>query len=300
MLLRPLPGGVEVLAPAKLNLFLEILGKRPDGYHEIETLMVAIDLHDRLSFSPDETGRIHLRCNDPSLPTGAENLVVKAAERLRAEAGPERSGRLGVEIVLEKAIPAQAGLGGGSSDAAATLAALDQLWGLSTPRGRLAELAGEIGSDVAFFLSEPAAVCRGRGERCEGLGKTAGAAGPYWFVLVCPPTGVRTADVYGEVVVPERPKPISPVLEAFASGDPVWLGRCLHNRLQPVAERINPELGGVRRALEDLGSSLDGTLMSGSGSAYFGLARDRKAATQAAARLNDLGLGCVHVVSYGT
>jgi 4-diphosphocytidyl-2-C-methyl-D-erythritol kinase len=292
MLLRPLASGVEVFTPAKLNLFLEILGKRPDGYHEIETLMVAIDLHDRLTITPDETGRITLRCDDPTLPSGPENLVVKAAEKLRAEAGPERSGSLGAEIVLEKAIPAQAGLGGGSSDAAATLAALDRLWGLATPAERLAELAGEIGSDVPFFLSNSAAVCRGRGERCEGLGEPPA----YWFVLVNPPTGVRTADVYGGLVPPERPEPIGPVLEAFASGDPARMGRCLHNRLQPVAERINPVLGEVRRALEDMGSSLDGTLMSGSGSAYFGLARDRNAATHAARRLNDLGLGRARVV----
>ena len=93
MIVRPIAGGVEVLAPAKLNLFLEVLGKRPDGYHEIETLMVAVDLHDTLTFADDPSGRIALRCDDPSLPTGAENLVVRAAERLQAEAGRPRGAR---------------------------------------------------------------------------------------------------------------------------------------------------------------------------------------------------------------
>jgi 4-diphosphocytidyl-2-C-methyl-D-erythritol kinase len=121
----------------------------------------------------------------------------------------------------------------------------------------------------------------------------------YWFVLVCPRTGVRTADVYGALVPAERALPIGPVLEAYASGDPARLGGCLHNRLQPVAERINPGLGAVRRALEDLGSSLDGTLMSGSGSAYFGLCRDPAAAHRAAEQLQTLGLGWVRVVTCG-
>src|SRR4051812_39897368 len=155
MIVRPVVGGVEVLGPAKLNLFLEILGRRPDGYHEVETLMVAVNLYDRLSFTDDPSGAVTLGCDDPALPTGVENLVVKAAERLKAASGCPR----GASIELRKAIPSQAGLAGGSSDAAATLVALDRLWGLGTPPDRLEALAGEVGSDVAFFLHAPAAVC---------------------------------------------------------------------------------------------------------------------------------------------
>src|SRR5262245_8566489 len=110
MRLRPEAGGWTVLAPAKLNLFLEVLGKRPDGYHEIQSLMVAVDLFDSLSFADEPSGRIVLECSDPGLPAGPENLVVKAAERLREAAGIGR----GASIRLEKAIPAQAGLAGGS------------------------------------------------------------------------------------------------------------------------------------------------------------------------------------------
>ncbi|CAN5729928.1 4-(cytidine 5'-diphospho)-2-C-methyl-D-erythritol kinase [soil metagenome] len=297
MNVRPIAGGVEVLAPAKLNLFLEILSRRPDGYHEIETLMVAIDLHDRLSFADEPSGSITLRCDDATLPTGPENLVVRAAERLRADANASgRSNRpLGATIELRKSIPAEAGLAGGSSDAAATLTALDHLWDLRTPAGRLDELAGEIGSDVTFFRHAPAALCRGRGERVQALRMP----GAYHFVLVCPPTGVRTADVYANLTPPEEPRGLDPVLDAFHSGDPARLGPLLFNRLQPVAERIHPALGRVRTALEDLGPSLDGHLLSGSGAAYFGLARDGDAAQQAARRLDSLGLVRVRVATSG-
>ncbi len=297
MNVRPDAGDIEIFAPAKLNLFLEILGRRPDGYHELETLMLAIDLQDRLTFADEPSGRIDLRCDDATLPTGPENLVVRAAERLRDDAlASGRAARpLGATIELHKAIPAEAGLAGGSSDASATLKALDQLWELRTPTDRLDELAGEIGSDVTFFRHAPAAICRGRGERVERVG----LPGVYHFVLICPPMGVRTADVYNNLNPPESPEPIGPVLDAFRSGDPGQLGPRLFNRLQPVAERIQPALGRVRQALEALGPSLDGHLMSGSGSAYFGLARDGDAAREAARRLESLGLGRVRVVTSG-
>lgn len=292
MIVRDLADGVEVLAPAKLNLFLEILGKRPDGYHELESLMVAVNLHDRLSFADDASGAVALTCDDPALPTGPDNLVVRAAERLRNATGCRR----GVRVELRKEIPAQAGLAGGSSDAAATLVALDRLWQLRTPPDRLGQLAGEIGSDVAFFLRTPVAVCRGRGEKVEGvmLRQT------LHFVLVCPTVGLSTADVYRHLIPPERPRPIGPILDALAQEGPAALGRSLFNRLQPTAESLRPALARVRDALADLDPLLlEGHLMSGSGSAYFGLARDRGAADEAARRLETLDLGRVRVVTCG-
>ncbi len=292
MIVRDLDSGaVEVLAPAKLNLFLEILSKRPDEYHELETLMVPIGLTDTLEFADDPSGRIRLECDDPSLPTDASNLVVKAAERLKADSGTLR----GASISLRKSIPAQAGLAGGSSDAAATLVALDRLWKLNTPPKRLETLAGTIGSDVAFFLSPSAAVCRGRGEQVEPVRLVK----PLHFVLICPPMGVSTADVYQRLIPPDRPKPIGAALEALLSGDVNKLGRMLFNRLQPVAEAIEPGLIRVQQALESLGPLLDGHLMSGSGSAYFGLCRDECAAGHAAQHLERLGLGRVRVVTSG-
>jgi 4-diphosphocytidyl-2-C-methyl-D-erythritol kinase len=138
-------------------------------------------------------------------------------------------------------------------------------------------------------------VCRGRGERVEPLW----LARPLHFVLVCSPAGVSTADVYRHLTPPARPRSIAPALEALAGGSPAELGRTLFNRLQPVAEALHPALVRVRDALADLGPSLDGHLMSGSGSAYFGLCRDRDAAVDAAQRLHPLGQGCVRVVTCG-
>jgi len=287
MIVRPIAGGVEILAPAKLNLFLEVLARRPDGYHEIESLMVSVNLHDTLTVSEIDSGSIELECDDPTLPTGSENLVVKAAERLRAATGCRR----GARIRLQKVIPSQAGLAGGSSDAAATLAALDLVWGLRMPGSRLESVASEIGSDVAFFLHAPAAVCRGRGEQVEPVGLSR----PLHFV----PIGLSTAEVYRHVRAPEQPRPIAPTLGALDHGVPAQLGQTLFNRLQPVAETLRPELNRVRDALANLDPPLDGSQMSGSGSAYFGLCRDSAAAQQAADHLQTLGLGWVRVVTCG-
>jgi 4-diphosphocytidyl-2-C-methyl-D-erythritol kinase len=292
MIVRPTAGGVEALAPAKLNLFLEVLGQRSDGYHEIESLMVAVDLYDTLAFGDDPSGRIILRCDDPSLPTGSENLVVRAAERLKEAAGCER----GATIDLRKAIPAQAGLAGGSSDAAATLVALDRLWNLQTPPDRLDALAGEVGSDVAFFRHAPAAICRGRGEQVSAVP----LSGAFHFVLLCPPFGQQTADVYRHLTLSGRPRSVEPVLEALAGGDTVALGRGLFNRLQSTAEILNPALTRLGEALKNLGPLLDGHLMSGSGSAYFGLSSNLDAARRAARAIDRLGLGRVRVVTCGS
>jgi 4-diphosphocytidyl-2-C-methyl-D-erythritol kinase len=289
MIVRSIAEGVEVLAPAKLNLFLEILARRPDGYHEVESLMVAVDLYDALTVEPREAGDIVLECDDPTLPTGGENLVVKAAERLKAATGCTK----GAKITLNKVIPAQAGLAGGSSDAAATLAALDRVWGLELSADRLDAVAAEVGSDVAFFLHGPSAICRGRGEVVEATPLDR----PLHFVLVAPKIGVSTADVYRNVTPPERPRPIGPVLDALSEGGTATLGRTLFNRLQPVAETLRPELVRVRDALESLDPPLDGSMMSGSGSAYFGLCHDLAAAHRAADVLQPLGLGWVRVVT---
>jgi 4-diphosphocytidyl-2-C-methyl-D-erythritol kinase len=292
MIVRPIAGGLEALAPAKLNLFLEVLGKRPDGYHDIESVMVAVDLYDTLTFALEPSGRIELRCDDPSLPTGPLNLVTQAAERLRLATGCRR----GATIDLKKAIPAQAGLAGGSSDAAATLVALDRLWNLQTPPALLDALAGEIGSDVAFFRHAPAAVCRGRGEQVSAVA----LPGEFHFVLLCPPFGQETAEVYRNLTLPDQRTPVDSVLEALAGGDTVALGRSLFNRLQPVAETLNPALTRLGEALATLGPSLDGHLMSGSGSAYFGLCRNLDAARRAARAIDRLGLGRVRVVTCGS
>ncbi|WP_435019521.1 4-(cytidine 5'-diphospho)-2-C-methyl-D-erythritol kinase [Tundrisphaera sp. TA3] len=291
MMVRPIAGGLEALAPAKLNLFLEVLGRRADGYHDIESLMVAVDLHDTLTFTEGDEDAITLRCDDPSLPTDASNLVVRAALALKAATGCRR----GARIDLRKSIPAQAGLAGGSSDAAASLVALDRLWGLGLGSGRLAEIAATLGSDVAFFLHGTAAVCRGRGEVVTPWALNQRLD----FVLVRPEVGVSTAEVYHHLTTAGQPRPIGPMLDALAGGDRGAIGRELFNRLQSVAEALQPALTPVRDALIGLGPLLDGSMMSGSGSAYFGLAPDREAAESAARRLAALGQGWVRVVTCG-
>src|SRR6476619_2464412 len=152
---------MQLWAPAKINLSFEVKGRRPDGFHEIETLMVPISLKDRLTIevSPGEAG-IRFSCDDPLLPTGDDNLVVRAAKLFREQTGNDA----GVEITLEKKIPHGAGLGGGSSDAGTTLMGLNDLLQAGMPQDELLKLAAELGSDVPFFIVRSAAICRGRGE----------------------------------------------------------------------------------------------------------------------------------------
>jgi 4-diphosphocytidyl-2-C-methyl-D-erythritol kinase len=254
---------VRVWAPAKVNLFLEVLGRRPDGYHELATLMTAVSLYDTLELTGLPSGEVRLTCDHPSLSTGPENLVCRAVELVR-----QRTGRRdGVAVRLRKRIPLAAGLAGGSSDAAATLAGLNRLWHLGWGREELAELGPQLGSDVAFFFSTPAAWCTGRGEVVEPLR----LGRPLDFVLVCPPVGLSTAEVFRGVTVPERPHDGAGARAAAEGGDVEALGRALFNRLQPVAERLCPAVAEPGERLAGLNPA--GWLMSGSGSTVFALCR---------------------------
>jgi 4-diphosphocytidyl-2-C-methyl-D-erythritol kinase len=257
-------GAVVVWAPAKVNLYLEVLGKRPDGYHEIATLMVAVNLYDTLEFDEDTTGTIALSCDQPGLTTGPENLIVRAADLLRRR----RRVSLGARIRLRKRIPMAAGLAGGSSDAAAALAGLNELWRLHLSQAELAELGGELGSDVPFFFVTPAAWCTGRGERVEAvaMGKD------LWFVVACPPMGLSTAEVYRDVAGPGAPQSGDDIRRAVETGRVQQIGKLLHNRLEASAQRLYPTIAKLRRRLEELRPA--GQLMSGSGSTVFALCSD--------------------------
>lgn len=266
---------VVAWAPAKVNLHLEVLGKRPDGYHEIATLMVAIRLFDTLVFRDEPTGDIRLVCSRSDLSAGPDNLVVRAACLLQEHTGCRR----GASIRLVKRIPMAAGLAGGSTDAAATLVALNELWQLGLDHPVLSQLAAKLGSDVPFFLGGPAAWCTGRGEIIEPqpLGRTLD------FVLLCPPFGCATADVYRRVRVPEKPESGDEICRALAAGDVPAIAAKLHNRLQPAAEQLVPRLAKYKARLERLGPA--GVLMSGSGSTLFALCRDRDEAKRIARQL---------------
>jgi 4-diphosphocytidyl-2-C-methyl-D-erythritol kinase len=183
-------------------------------------------------------------------------------------------------VRLRKRSPLAAGLGGGSSDAAATLAGLNRLWRLGWDRAKLAELGAELGSDVPFFFATPAAWCTGRGEIVEPLG----LGRPLDFVLVCPPVGLSTAAVFRNLTVPVEPLSGTEVREAARTGDVEELGRRLHNRLQPVAERLCPAVAAASERLARLGPA--GQLMSGSGSTVFALCRDAGEALRIARTLS--------------
>jgi 4-diphosphocytidyl-2-C-methyl-D-erythritol kinase len=270
------PGNpLDLQAPAKVNLFLEVLNKRPDGYHDIATLMVAVTLFDVLRFKEEDSGDIRLTCRNPELSTGPDNLVYRAAALLKEYTGCKK----GVSIRLTKRIPLAAGLAGGSSDAAATCIGLNRLWNLGLSRKELAKLGAKLGSDVAFFFSSPAAWCTGRGEKVKPLELKK----KLWFVLIAMPVGLSTARVYQNVQVPLRPETGKEIRRAMQSGDVEEIGVRLHNRLQSTAEKLCPAVREVCERVKKLDPA--GVLMSGSGPSVFALCRHRHEAVRIARQL---------------
>jgi 4-diphosphocytidyl-2-C-methyl-D-erythritol kinase len=257
-------GRVVVRAPAKINLFLEVLAKRADGYHEIATLMVAVNLFDILEIRQLPGANIDLSCDRPGLSTGDDNLVQKAAQALSRTTGFQG----GAAIHLEKRIPMAAGLGGGSSDAAAALMGLNELWNLGLSTTDLSSIGSRLGSDVPFFVSAHAAWCTGRGDNVRPVP----AGKEIWLVLVCPATGCSTAEVYRRVRIPARPEDGSAMVQALQSGDVQDMGKRLHNRLEEAASAVTTEIAFWKHRLASLNPA--GTLMTGSGSTVFALCRD--------------------------
>jgi len=282
----------EVRAPAKVNLRLDVLRRRGDGFHEVETLMVPVALYDTLKFEPDESGKIQLRCRSASvqhpglgaLGDGEDNLVCRAVNLLRERAGFAG----GARITLEKRIPVGAGLGGGSSDAAAALVLANDAWNLGWSPARLGQIAGQIGSDVPFFLAGSAAVCRGRGEQVEPV-----ALPRLHFVIASPSRGLSTAEVYGACQPDASISGCLALVRATQRGDWRQLGRLLHNRLQAAAETLSLKIARLRR--EFARHDFLGHQLTGSGSSYFGICRHAHHARIVAARLRARGIG--HVVA---
>lgn len=241
-------------APAKINLNLRILGKRPDGFHELETFMVPISLADELHFTKRDQG-ISMTCSDPSLPCDSSNLVWKAVEIFFKMFGVSE----GIEIHLEKKIPHGAGLGGGSSDAATVLLTLREIFNVKVSDEVLAKLASEMGSDIPFFIYQQAAWCRGRGEVIE---PTAGF-GHYEGILVHPGFGVPTPWAYKTYA--QNP----------STGERgVDLGIvALQNDLEPAVFSKYAWIPTVKNWFRSQGEVLD-SMMSGSGSAVFALTKE--------------------------
>lgn len=283
---------LTVWAPAKINLHLEVLGLRPDGFHELAMVMQSIDLLDGLELAPTADAQIHLSCDRPGLPTDSSNLIVRAGELLRARSGlPE----LGARIHLRKRIPIGAGLAGGSSDGAAALVGLNALWGLGFSAAELAALAAELGSDMPFCLDGGTQLCFGRGERLEPVAAPP-AEGMAVLLLKHPEASVSTPWAYGrcreqrgdfylsaEADFEQRRQALrqAPLLAALAAGRDL---PPLRNDLQAVVE---PEQATVRAGLALL-RQLEGPLavaMSGSGPSLFALFADLEGALAAQEQL---------------
>ena len=267
--------------PAKVNLTLRVLGARSDGYHDLESVVVAVSLFDALEFeaAPDLT----LTCEGMAVPAGNENLVMKAARRLVAQTGC----RKGAHIRLTKRIPAGRGFGGGSSDAAATLLGLNILWRTGLADEDLARLGATLGSDVPLFFGPPVAVMRGRGERLEPVD-----AAPGWcMVLAWPEFGLPTAEVYAaydRLARSAAPRPAATEILKHLSLPAREARALLVNDLEPAACVVRGARRDVRAILENAGAAAVG--MTGSGSAYFALADTEAEAGRLAEQVRAAGV----------
>jgi 4-diphosphocytidyl-2-C-methyl-D-erythritol kinase len=294
----------EALAPAKLNLYLDVLGRRADGFHELETLLAPIRLYDRLVWRPQD-GTVYTdfafsydSASPAELvdlaPANERNLVWRAVDLLATTAGCEPRG----SFVLTKRIPIQAGLGGGSSDAAAALVLANAAWNIGYPRTKLSEIAAQLGSDVPFFLAGQTAVCRGRGERIEPVSSMPRLN----VVVVAPREGVSTADAFGQLNAPawtggeaadqaRRSHRLAQLLESLRHGSIAAATHWMSNSLQRVASQLCPVIERLGTAFAALGCCAH--QLTGSGSAYFGVMRTACQARRAAAILAAANFGTV-------
>lgn len=270
-----------VAAHAKINLSLDILGRRPDGYHELDTVFQRLALHDTIVLWPWADGTL-VECDRRDLPAGPANLAYRAAEILRREYGRAP----GVRLRIRKRIPVAAGLGGGSADAAAVLRALPEFWRLPAPDdARLHALARELGADVPFCLAGVTARARGVGDVLERLPGFTGVD----VLLVKPAERLLTERVYREydLGADTRRVPMDEVVRAVAQKDLRALGRSAGNALEEAAARLVPAVGEIGRCLREAGAAV--VLMSGSGPTVFGLHEEEGWARRAAERLSRPG-----------
>jgi 4-diphosphocytidyl-2-C-methyl-D-erythritol kinase len=287
--MKPISKGIKILAPAKVNLFLEILGKRPDGYHEIRSLMQPIRLFDTLWIEAGSKGPAIQCPTHPGLENDS-NLVIRAIHLLEKELNRT----LPFLVRLTKEIPIGGGLGGGSSDSAAVLTGINQLLGEPLDPEHLHTIAAQIGSDVPFFLSDETALASGRGERIEPW-----PAFPFWwYVLIYPGFSISTSWAYNQVKFPltrgektiniERLKAIKDKIGAIRGND------VLKNDLEEAVRPFFPIIGEIKKAL--LGQGAFQALMSGSGSTVFGIWETKKKAQEAYFHLKQQGWGDVFMV----
>ena len=312
---------LEIAAPAKVNFHLELLGKRSDGFHEIETVMSSIAIYDHIRFALSEDSAIELQISyatpggqpqeHDDIPADHRNLICKSVSLVREIAiaeGLASQCERGMSIQLLKNIPSAAGLGGASSDSAAAIIAANGLWKLNWPINRLEEIAAQLGSDIGFFLSCGTAVCRGRGEKVHPVVVPSGLP----LVVVKPSDSLSTADVFSKV--PPESDDIqktksqktktqkvesSPLIQSVRAGRLGEMGGQLFNRLQKYASLVTGQISALEQEFDQLDCL--GHQMSGSGSSYFGVFPNwktaRLASNRLSARLPDARIFCTHTTS---
>lgn len=270
---------IVLTSPAKINLFLEIKGKRDDGYHNVLTWLHTIDLADELKIGVSESEYCKLRTHDTSIPFGKRNLCIKAYEAMKADAGIDKP----VEIQLDKVIPLGSGLAGGSSNAASVIRGANQLFNLGMPEDRLRDIGSKVGTDVPFFITGGSALGRGRGTELTPLPPF---PAPLWLVLAKPEAKVSTGDAYkwikghhGEKNIDEAE--LSGKIEA---GDFEFLCSILHNSFENVIFEKYPQLEDIRKRLLDEGCAA--ARMTGSGSTVYGLCENEEKARAVADSLS--------------
>ena len=270
---------IKLSAPAKVNLFLAITGLLPDGYHALETVFQAISLADTVELAPRPTG-LELISDSLAVPTGPENLCWRAAELLARTTGTTQ----GVTLHLQKQIPLGAGLGGGSSDAAAVLLGLNQLWGLGLTSAELEQVGAKLGADVAFFIRGGTALGRGKGEALLAL-----PTPTLSLVVAWPAVGLSTPAVYQawDRLPTTGATQLAALLAALEADDPAQLSGCLRNDLEPAALGLCAACGMLKEHLLSLGCL--GAQVTGSGSAVFGIVASAAQAAAVAAQLTQQG-----------
>lgn len=254
-------------AYAKINLFLNVVGKRFDGYHDLEMVMAALDLHDELNFKENQTGEIVVTSNIEITKKQDDNIVYHVAKLLQEEFGVSK----GAHIHIQKNIPIAGGLAGGSADAAAAFRGLNRLWKLNLTKEDMVKLSANLGADIPFCIHNKLCIARGKGEELFFLDKHLGA----YVLLVNPNIHIQTKDVFGKVKEEDLvERKITNMTNAIYNDNYELVVRELYNALEPIAFEIAPEVRNIKNALIDEG--LRAVLMSGSGSTVYGLSKKRK------------------------
>jgi len=278
---------INVKAPAKVNICLKITGKRPNGYHDLFSVMVPVDLCDILDLSLNNTGQIEIYSDGFNVPTDHTNLIFRAAESFFLKTGIKNKG---IEIKLDKNIPVAAGLGGGSSDAANTLLALNKLYSFPMDKIELHKAAVEIGADVPFFLEAVPSIATGIGEILKPIDNWP----ELWYLIVTPPIEISTAWVYKNFKMKLTSGEYS-YIRNILKNDDIEVSSILENDLEKVTSTSFPVINTLKRKIMDAGA--EGAIMSGSGPSVFGIFLSREKAVSARDLLMSDNPGNVNMVS---